>query len=66
MKIAYSRSQKNFKISFSAKEHVEPYLLRAHVAIFPGTPSTRAPGQNKIVLKSSMIHSKSMIIDIII
>ena len=49
MKIAYSRSQENFKISFSAKEHVGPYLLRAHVAIFPSTPSTEAPGQKKIV-----------------
>ena len=66
MKIAYSRSQKNFKISFSAKEHVEPYLLRAHVAIFPSTPSTEAPRQKKIVYKSSMVHSKSIIINIVI
>ena len=66
VKIAYSRSQENFKISFSAKEHVGPYLLRAHVAIFPSTPSTEAPRQKKILQKSSMIHSKSMIIYMII
>ena len=66
VKIAYSRSQENFKISFSAKEHVGPYLLRAHVAIFPSTPSTEAPGHRKIVEKSSTVHSKSMIINILV